>query len=80
MVGWATLRYEWIQAVGSIMKVGDLVEWKKRYESEIHEFSGQIGLVVETSGGDVLVNWPDYDGNGRGIWYAHWRLRGISCK
>ncbi len=51
---------------------------EKKYASEIHEFSGQIGLVVETSGGDVLVNWPDYDGLGRGIWYAHWRLRRVS--
>ena len=78
MAGWPTLRYEWIQTVGGIMKVGDLVKWKKRYASDSHEFSGQNGLVIETSGGEVLVNWPDYDGIGRGIWYAHWQLRRVS--
>ena len=43
MAGWPTLRYEWVQTVGGIMKVGDLVM----------TYKGEYGIVSGFWRGDV---------------------------
>ncbi len=43
MAGWPTLRHEWIQTVGGIMKVGDLVKTN----------DGQYAIIAGFGIGDV---------------------------
>ena len=51
------------------MKVGDLVKYKCNFS----KYSGQVGIIVEVSGENVLVEWPDNDDES-GVWYPHWHL------
>ena len=56
----------------SIMKVGDLVKQKYPVHRPI------MGIVIEVCGKDVLVNWPDYNGHGRGRWHRKGHLWRVS--
>ncbi len=54
MAGWPALRYEWIQTVGGIMKVGDLV---KTHDGEYAIIAGfGIGDVSGTKFVQVYLN------------------------
>jgi len=54
------------------MLVGDLVKLVKKAWN-----THRIGIVIEKSGGDVLVKWTCCIETKRGQWYPYWYLRRV---